>query len=138
MSIVTNTPHLGETPDEILAHSIEGRVELKERRAAELSDTSVNPIDAARERTSAFVHNICMQPLLELQKRQDEISNAVARIRTSERALIHYVGEFAKFCAEAEQLSSDIRPIIETLVKPFSVDPPATITQLKNGKGDTQ
>lgn len=115
--------------------------DLRERAAAALraenSHAPVNPIDAARERTASFVHNICMQPLLELQKRQDEINNATARIQTSERALIHYIGEFAKFCAEAEQLSSDIKPIIEALVKPFSVDPPATITQLKNGK-DTQ
>jgi hypothetical protein len=96
---------------------------------------SIDPIDAARERTVNFVRNICMQPLLELQRRQDELSNAAARIKTSERALSHYIGEFAKFCAEAEQLSSDIKPIIETLVKPFSLDPPATLTQLKNGNG---
>ncbi len=93
----------------------------------------IDPVEAARERTSNFVRAICNAPLLELQHRQDEISNAVARIKKSEEALAHYIVEFARFCAEAEALAGDLKPIIEAAVTPFKADPPATITQLNGG-----
>lgn len=131
----------GETDKQIWDRSPEARA-MREQNVQHPRDLdamprtppSINPIEAARERTANFVHNICMSPLLELQKRQDEINNATARIQTSERALNHYIGEFAKFCAEAEQLASDLKPIVAALVEPFAQDPPSTITQLKNGE----
>lgn len=95
----------------------------------------VSPIEAARERTAGFVRNICHAPLLAIQQRMDELANMAERIKKSEAALSHYIGEFAQRCAEAESLANDIKPIIETAVSPFRADPPATITQLKNGDG---
>lgn len=95
------------------------------------ADPAPDPIEAARERTAAFVKAISTNTLLDLRRRRDELDNLMARISHSGVALEHYIGEFAKFNHEALVGSTDIGKCIADITTPFKADPPATITQLK-------
>lgn len=96
-------------------------------------DPAPDPVDAARKRASDYVSNISTNTKLIIRQRRDELDNFMARLTTSEEALTHYIGEFARFNHEALQIAADIKIAIDNAAKPFSKDPPATITQPKNG-----
>ena len=103
-------------------------------------DTPPNPgvsdIENARSRTSNLVNAITNNTLSDLTRRRDELDNTMERIRVSQRALTHYIDEFARFNHEALVLSKGIGEAIASAVKPFAADPPATITQTPKFNGD--
>lgn len=107
------------------------------RTAINLTETRVDPaphpIDVARQRTSDLVRNISDNTKLALRRRRDEIDNTIARIEKTEAALTHFIGEFAKFNLEGLELSVEIEKLLDQIATPFKADPPATLTQHKNG-----
>lgn len=94
-------------------------------------DPAPHPIDVARVKAENFVVAISTNTLLALRERRDELDNTMERITKSERALTHYIGEFAKFNYEALELTQEIRLLIDRVATPFKGDPPATITQVE-------
>lgn len=96
-------------------------------------DPAPHPIDVARQRAADLVRNIADNTKLALRRRRDEIDNTIARIEKSEAALSHFIGEFAQFNHEGLELAAEVEKLIENIATPFKADPPATLTQLKNG-----
>lgn len=97
------------------------------------SDPAPDPVESARKRAADFVTNISTNTKLELGRRRDELDTAMERITNSEKALHRYIGEFARFNYEALEHAKVVGKAIAELATPFKADPPATITQLKNG-----
>lgn len=120
-TIITNTPRAGESPEATAARYAP--------RGEAPTDPGVSTIEATRKRASDFVDAITNNTLVDLTRRRDELDTCMERIRTSQRALTHYIGEFARFNYEALELSRDIANAIRAATVPFAKDPPATITQ---------
>lgn len=99
-------------------------------------DPAPNPVDAARETAANFVQAISKKAKLSLGERRDELDTLMERITTSEKALVRYIGEFARFNHEAITIASEIKASIEQAAQPFAADPPATLTQ-SNGKAQS-
>lgn len=131
-AFVTNTPRAGESPEQTAMRNA--------RNGTSTTDPGISSIDATRKRATDFVDAITNNTLVDLTRRRDELDNCMERIRTSQRALTHYIGEFARFNYEALELSRDIGNAIRAATVPFAKDPPATITQTPahtNGKDET-
>lgn len=94
------------------------------------SDPAPDPTAVAHERAANYVHQISNQALMDLAARRDELDNAMERIKISEKALTAYIAEFTRVSIEAVKTSQHIKNDIAALVRPFSADPPATLTQL--------
>jgi hypothetical protein len=96
-------------------------------------DPAPHPIDVARQRASDLVRNIADNTKLALRSRRDEIDNTIARIEKSEAALSHFIGEFARFNHDGLEMATEVKKLLDEIATPFKADPPATLTQLKNG-----
>ena len=86
-------------------------------------------VEQARARAVQYVLGISEATHTTLGQRIDELDNLRERIRQTENALQHYVGEFARSNAEARILAEHMKKDIEEASVPFSKNPPATLTQ---------
>jgi type I restriction-modification system DNA methylase subunit len=82
----------------------------------------------ARKRTSELVENIAGEARLTLRKSRDELDNLMAQIAASQQALSGYIGEFARFSAEAITTAHSISAAVRKAAEPFASEPRNTIT----------
>jgi hypothetical protein len=92
-----------------------------------------NAIELARKRTNELVENIAGEARLSCRRSRDELDNLMAQIDTSQKKLSHYIGEFARFSAEAITTAHEISKAVRRAAEPFgATEPRTTITEETN------
>ena len=82
-AVITNIPRPGETPDQILARSVEGRAELNQREAPK-ADPAPSSLELATTQISHLLSGMSANPIEQLRQLRDEIDDTIRGFQENE------------------------------------------------------